>query len=235
MIRSKSAVAAVAVACLALPLSMFATPALAASKPASSTLSKAIVFSDRDDNENEHESDHHEGHHQIPPVIIRPHEGSDDEGDDENEYEDDEGSGSSDDESDDDGNGGFILPGPIDPSNPNPSPQPSNPLTSNNPTGASVSSANYSVSPVAGMPGQPPTLGAQPPASARNLNPEAAPPAQIQQVRGPQRTPADVFMESATVGLLAVGSGALALGGVAGVRAIKFRRNPKGDYFYGDN
>jgi hypothetical protein len=42
-------------------------------------------------------------------------------------------------------------------------------------------------------------------------------------------------MESATVGLLAVGSGALALGGVAGVRAIKLRRNPKGDYFYGDN
>jgi hypothetical protein len=214
---------------LALPLSVFATPALAASKPASSALSKAIVFTDRDDdeNENEDEADHQEGHHQIPPVIIRPHHGGDDEEDGEDE---------GDDEGEDDGEGGFVVPGPIDPSNPTPTSDPSvDPLTMNNPTDTTVSTANYSVSPLAGLPGQPQTRGSQPPTNSRNLNPEAAPPVQIQQVRGPQRTPADVFMESATFGLLAVGSGALALGGVAGVRAIKLRRNPKGDYFYGDN
>lgn len=234
MIRSKSTVAAVAVACLALPLSMFATPALAASKPASSTLSKAIVFSDRDDNENEHESDHHEGHHQIPPVIIRPHEGSDDEGDDQSESGDDGASGSDENESGDDG--GFVLPGPIDPSNPTPIPNPSvDPLTMNNPTGATVSTANYSVTPISGRSGDATALNAQPPGSERSLNPEAAPPAQIQQARSDQRTPADVFVESATFGLVALGAGAMALGGVAGVRAIKLRRNPKGDYFYGDN
>lgn len=235
MIRPKSVVAAIAAACMAIPLSAFATPAFASPLHSAKQANKVVVFAERDEdeNENEHESEHHEGHHQIPPVIIRPHQG-DDEGDDD-DYEDHDGSGSSDDESDDDGEGGFVLPGPIDPSNPNQGPSPStDPLTSNGPTNTSVSTANYSISPVAGAAGQPNALGAQPPATTRNLNPEAAPPVQIQQVRGPQRTPADVFMESATFGLIAVGAGAIALGGVAGARAIKLRRNPKGDYFYGD-
>lgn len=231
MMRSKSAVAAIAAACMAIPLSAFASPALASPAASIKQATKVVVFAERDedDDKDEHESEHHEGHHQIPPVIIRPHQG-DGEGDD-----DDESYGSSDDESDDDGEGGFIIPGLIDPSNPNQDLTPSaDPLISNDPTNASVSTANYSISPVAGAPGQPNAIGAQPPANTRNLNPEAAPPVQIQQVRGPQRTPADVFMESATFGLIAVGAGAIALGGVAGARAINLRRNPKGDYFYGD-
>ncbi|MEY4078657.1 MAG: hypothetical protein RIS80_426 [Actinomycetota bacterium] len=235
MIRSKSAVAAVAVACLAVPLSMFASPALAATKTESLSASKVVIFSERDDEngENEQESDHHEGHHQIPPVIIRPHEG----GHDDANNEDSEDSDDDESEADDD-NGGFVLPGPgVDPV---PVPMPGNdpssaPLVPTDPTGASVNTTGYSVTPVSGAGIDSVDLNQQPGVEARNLNPEAAPPAQIQQVRGPQRTPADVFIESATVGLLAVGSGALALGGVAGVRAIKLRRNPKGDYFYDNN
>lgn len=235
MIRSKSAVAALAVACLAVPLSMFATPALAAVKSDSPIASKMVVFNERDDEdgENEHESDHHEGHHQIPPVIIRPHEGGHDDADE----EDSEGSDDNESESDDD-NGGFVLPGPgVDPfPSPNPSTDPSAaPSVLNDPTGASVSTTAYSVSPVTGLGVESVGMNQQSSAETRSLNPEAAPPAQIQQVRGAQRTPADVFIESATVGLLAVGAGAIALGGVAGVRAIKLRRNPKGDYFYDNN
>ena len=238
MNRSKSAVAAVAVACLALPISMFATPAFAAPSAANKKLPSAVVFAERDheDHDDEDESGHHEGHHQIPPVIIRPHE--------DNEHEDDEDGwsesedGDSEDEDSDDDHGGFVVPGPGLPPGPNPAPgtdPTAMPFVTNDPTGASVTSTGYSVSPVTGLGADSVGLNQQPGAEARNLNPEAAPPAQIQQVRGPQRTPADVFIESATVGLLAVGSGALALGGVAGVRAIKLRRNPKGDYFYDNN
>ena len=241
MFRTKSAVAAVAVACLAFPASLLATPAFAVAPSSVAKVSKVVVFSDRDDDENEHESDHHEGHHQIPPVVIRPHhEDSEDDGDDDGEdgawgsSGEDEG----DDESDDE-NGGFVVPGPaplpgvIDPS-PLPVPAPDQVYALNDPTGASVNSSNYSVSPISGIANDALAVGQPPVSAGRSLNPEAAPPVAIEQVRGPQRTPADVFMESATVGLLAVGAGAVALGGVAGVRAIKLRRNPKGDYFYGD-
>jgi hypothetical protein len=39
-------------------------------------------------------------------------------------------------------------------------------------------------------------------------------------------------MESATLGLAAMAIGGLALGGVAGVRAIRLRKDPNDDYFY---
>ena len=242
MFRTKSAVAAVAVACLAFPATLLATPAFAAAKIESTKVSKVVVFSDRDDDENEHESDHHEGHHQIPPVVIRPHhEDSEDEGDDDGEDGawGSSGDGEGDDNESDDDNGGFVVPGPaplpgvIDPS-PLPAPAPDQVHALNDPTGASVTVSNYSVSPISGIANDALAVGQPPVSAGRSLNPEAAPPVAIEQVRGPQRTPADVFMESATVGLLAVGAGAVALGGVAGVRAIKLRRNPKGDYFYGD-
>lgn len=233
MFRSKSALAVVAAACLAMPATLLASPAFAAQTPSSKTISNVIVFSDRDDDDDDHESDDHDGHHQIPPVVIRPHHGDDhdDEGEDEDE---DGGWGSSDDdenESDDDE--GFTLPGPV----PTPgviAPVPGQLPNPSDPTGASVNSSNYSVNPLGASGPQGLPAGQPPIPEARGLNPEAAPPVAIQQVRGPQRTPADVFMESATFGLLAVGAGAIALGGVAGVRAIKLRRNPKGDYFYGD-
>jgi len=39
-------------------------------------------------------------------------------------------------------------------------------------------------------------------------------------------------MESATLGLAAMAVGALAFGGIAGVRAIRLRKDPQQDYFY---
>lgn len=48
------------------------------------------------------------------------------------------------------------------------------------------------------------------------------------------KTPTDLFVDTAVLGLGAIGSGALVLGGVVGARAIKARRSgEKFDYFYG--
>ena len=48
------------------------------------------------------------------------------------------------------------------------------------------------------------------------------------------KTPTDLFVDSALVGLAAIGSGAMVLGGVVGFRAVKARRSgEKFDYFYG--
>lgn len=46
------------------------------------------------------------------------------------------------------------------------------------------------------------------------------------------RTPADEFFQAATIGLVALGAGALSLGGIAAQRAISLRRNPEADFFY---
>jgi hypothetical protein len=54
----------------------------------------------------------------------------------------------------------------------------------------------------------------------------------MQGVKPATKSPSQIFAESATVGLTAMGVGAIALGGVAGVRAIRLRKNPMGDYFY---
>jgi hypothetical protein len=60
-------------------------------------------------------------------------------------------------------------------------------------------------------------------------------PIMVDQVLPTAKTPTDLFVDSAVVGLGAVGAGALALGTMVGVRAIRSRRSgEKTDYFYGD-
>jgi hypothetical protein len=60
-------------------------------------------------------------------------------------------------------------------------------------------------------------------------------PIMVDQVLPTAKTPTDLFVDSAVVGLGAVGAGALALGTMVGVRAIRSRRSgEKEDYFYGD-
>lgn len=60
-------------------------------------------------------------------------------------------------------------------------------------------------------------------------------PIMVDQVLPTAKTPTDLFVDSAVVGLGAVGAGALALGTMVGVRAIRSRRSgEKEDYFYGE-
>lgn len=60
-------------------------------------------------------------------------------------------------------------------------------------------------------------------------------PIRVDQVLPSVKTPTDVFVDTAVVGLGAVGAGALALGTMVGVRAVRARRSgEKADYFYGE-
>lgn len=86
---------------------------------------------------------------------------------------------------------------------------------------------------------QPEEFGEDLPAEAYQMNSEtgALPgkPIQVDQVKPTVKTPTDLFVDSAVVGLGAVGAGALALGTMVGVRTIRARRNgEKDDYFYGE-
>ena len=226
---SKKQLVALAVAFVVLgtPLAL-AAPASAA--PVSTTASP--IFTDRDhededdeDGEDEDEGDEdgwgHEDNHSLPPVVIRPH------GDDDDEDEDEDG---------DDDEGGFVLPatpGAEPSATPSVAPS-SSPYTSNN----TASGANYSVSPLIPslVPGSP-SLPQSPNANSQvvgagAINPDAAPAIDPASIRTSAKTPADVFMESATWGLVAMGAGALALGSAAGVKSLSARRKPNADYFY---
>lgn len=225
---SKKQLVALAVAFVVLgtPLAL-AAPASAA--PVATTSSPIFTDRDHEDDDDEDEDDEdedgwgHEDNHSLPPVVIRPH-GDDD--DDEDEDDDDE----------DDDEGGFVLPATprVDPSAA-PSVDPSaSPYTSNN----TASGANYSVSPlipslVPGSPSLPQSpSGDGQVVGAGSINPDAAPAIDPASIRTSAKTPADVFMESATWGLVAMGAGALALGSAAGVKSLSARRKPNADYFY---
>ncbi len=245
---ASKAFAAVAAFALALPMSALAAPAFA-STPNNSTkaVSVPVVFAESEgDDEGDHkssgkdsESGHHENHHQIPPVVIRPKDdnksGSGHKDDNQSEGDDNESE-----DGDDDG-GGFVIPGPVPTGAPTPnlsnsgSPAPAPGSTDfgnqgNTDTTGFGQTRSYNVSPVGGV-----SQGSSiEPAEANRgaLNPEAAPPVDIAHIQTSGKTPADVFMESATIALTALGIGAVAMGGVASTRAIRVRRNPKGDYFY---
>ena len=211
---------AVAFAVLGTPLAL-AAPASAA--PISTTSSP--IFTDRahedDDDEDEDEDGWgHEDNHSLPPVVIRPH-GDDDEGDDEG-----------DDEEDGDDEGGFVLPG-------TPGAEPSaDPSASPYDSTSTATGANYSVSPLipSVVPGSPTSplspSGSEQVVGANAINPDAAPAIDPASIRTTAKTPADVFMESATWGLVAMGAGALAIGSAAGVKSLSARRRPNADYFY---
>ena len=221
---------AVAFAVLGTPLAL-AAPASAA--PISPTSKQ--IFTDRDheheDDEDDEDDDDedgwsHEDNHSLPPVVIRPH-GDDDDDDDEyeDEYEDDE-------DRDDDDEGGFVLPA-------TPGAEPSvAPSASPYDSNGTATGANYSVSPLipSVVPGSPTSPlspnGSEQVVGANTINPDAAPAIDPASIRTTAKTPADVFMESATWGLVAMGAGALAIGSAAGLKSLSARRKPNADYFY---
>jgi Ni/Co efflux regulator RcnB len=217
---------AVALAVLGTPLALSASASAATISAATKSTATSPIFTDRDDEDDEDDEDEsdegvwgHEDNHSLPPVVIRPHgddeDEDEDEGDDEYEGDDDEG--------------GFVLPVTpgVDPSvAPSTSPYDSN----RNGTGAT-----YSVSPLlpTGVPASPLVpSGSEQVVGANAINPDAAPAIDPASIRTSAKTPADVFMESATWGLVAMGAGALALGSAAGVKTLSARRKPNADYFY---
>jgi hypothetical protein len=265
MTASKAFAAAALAFALAMSLGALASPAFA-STPNNSTQAASVpadakavsipsIFAEKDKvglkepREDRDKSEREEKHHQIPPVVIRPKDrdkdrdkkpkvesssnaDKDDEVFEDGESEDGEEFEDGEDVGDDDV-GGFVIPGPSATPNPSSTSVSTDPSTGNN--GASpIQPNNYDVSPIGTSTNAVTNQPAEDAATA--LNPEAAPVVNLASVRTSVKTPADVFMESATIALAALGIGAVAMGGVASSRAIRIRRNPKGDYFYdGDN
>lgn len=246
MTASKAFAATALAFALAMPLGAIASPAFA-STPNNSTKAvtvpadaKAVgiplIFAKKDKEgekeprEDRDKADREEKHHQIPPVVIRPKDhGPKKDRDKKPKFE--SSSNADEDEGDDDG--GFVIPGPSATPNPFSTSVSTDPATGNN-VASPIQPNNYDVSPI----GTSTNVGTNQPAedAATALNPEAAPAVNLASVQTSVKTPADVFMESATIALAALGLGAVAMGGVASSRAIRIRRNPKGDYFYdGDN
>jgi hypothetical protein len=64
------------------------------------------------------------------------------------------------------------------------------------------------------------------------FDPNANKPIEMQNVRPNKKTPADVFIESAQIGVGAMAAGAAVLGVTAAVRGAKFRRQAKTDFIY---
>jgi hypothetical protein len=64
------------------------------------------------------------------------------------------------------------------------------------------------------------------------FDPNANRPIEMQNVRPNKKTPADVFIESAQIGVGAMAAGAAVLGVTAAVRGAKFRRQAKTDFIY---
>jgi hypothetical protein len=219
MSKSRIAAAVVAMALVGTPVMLGASAASAASSTGTSDTSPAPSFTvadhDEDEDEADEESGHSEHHGVIPPVVIRPHQ----EGD---EYGEDDG-----DEDDEDEAGGTLPPMPGATPTPGATEDPTRGEEGFVP--AYNQRGQFVVAPL-GAPVANGDPGAAPKVS--KIDPQSAPAISMQGVKPATKTPSDIFMESATVGLTAMGVGAIALGGVAGVRAIRLRRNPTGDYFY---
>lgn len=79
---------------------------------------------------------------------------------------------------------------------------------------------------------RPDTEGAQkgPKAEPKEGQPK---PIELADLKPTKKTPADAFVESATVGVGVMAAGALALGAVAMTRGSKTKRDDKSDYLYG--
>lgn len=64
------------------------------------------------------------------------------------------------------------------------------------------------------------------------INPNKSKPIDVALIRADIKNPSDQFLDSAYLGLGALGVAALGLGAVAGMRAVRSRLSGKSDYFY---
>jgi len=220
MSKSRIAAVVVAMALVGVPVVLGPSAAFAANSNGTSDTSTAPTFTaaDRDEDEDEEgeEGYHHEHHGVIPPVVIRPHQEGDEYGEDDDH-----------DEGDEYGAGSTLPPMPGATPTPGATEEPTRGEEGFVP--AYNQRGQFVIAPL-GSPVANGGPGAAPKVS--KIDPQSAPAISMQGVKPATKTPSDIFMESATVGLTAMGVGAIALGGVAGVRAIRLRRNPTDDYFY---
>jgi hypothetical protein len=93
--------------------------------------------------------------------------------------------------------------------------------------GQKTGSAGHGLGEQLNPPANPETLK-----DAGNADPAGNVPVDPKSIKANQGSPADVFFNSATVGLGVMGAGALALGGFAVRRSIKLRKDPKADFLY---
>ena len=63
-------------------------------------------------------------------------------------------------------------------------------------------------------------------------NPNESEPIDVKLISTSAKSPADRFLESAYLGMGALGAAAVGLGSAAAVRAVRIRRSGKSDYFY---
>lgn len=223
MSKSRITAAVVAMALVGMPVILGSSAAFAATSTGTTDSNPAPSFSaaDRDEDEDEDEDTYEHNHGVLPPVVIRPHQEGDEYGEDEDE------DGDEDDEYGDDDEGAGTLP-PL----PSVTPSPGSSIDPSNANGfgpAYNKRGEFVVAPL-GAPGSGGGPRGGTPVSA--IDPQSAPAISMQGVKTSAKTPSQIFVESATVGLTAMGVGAIALGGIAGVRAIRLRKNPLGDYFY---
>ncbi len=89
--------------------------------------------------------------------------------------------------------------------------------------GASIGRGFVLTTPSGGSVGQVvgPNMGQLANETLTSFDPEQNLPVEIGTSRAGSKTPADIFIESATVGLIAMGIGAISLGAIAGTRAIR--------------
>jgi hypothetical protein len=222
MSKSRITAAVVAMALVGMPVVLGSSAAFAATSTGTTDSTPAPSFSaaDRDEDEDEDEDKYENNHGVLPPLVIRPHQEGDEYGEDEDGDEDD------DEEGDDEEGAGTLPPLPSVTPSPNSSIDPSN---ANGFGPAYNKRGEFVVAPL-GAPGSGGGPRGGTPVSA--IDPQSAPAISMQGVKTSAKTPSQIFVESATVGLTAMGVGAIALGGIAGVRAIRLRKNPLGDYFY---
>jgi hypothetical protein len=64
------------------------------------------------------------------------------------------------------------------------------------------------------------------------FDPNANKPIEMRDMRPSKKTPADVFIESAQIGVGAMAAGAAVLGVTAAVRGVRFRKQAKTDFIY---
>jgi hypothetical protein len=238
MSKARITAAVVAMAMIGLPIAFSASAASAAtssdiSTPSATEEPEFAAAEGGDGESDNHQPNSNDGspknHGAIPPVVIRPHE----DGDTPDAETNDDASGNA-------GDGTMTDPTPnpdlaqitgVDPSMTERNSTAGDPISLT--TAFSTSSRQYVVAPLNA--GQNPAGSKAIGSRVQVIDPQSAPPVQIAGIQTSSKTPADLFMESATLGLAAMAVGALAFGGVAGVRAIRLRKQPNDDYFYDAN
>jgi len=233
--KQKISAMMIAIAFVGLPVVFSGSIANAATSSGASDESGEDNSFESADHDGQDNGDHHQygdhgqtNHHGvIPPVVIRPHEDGDD-------YGFDDGDADNNGVPDDNIGGGVLPPIPGGLPHPGPSATPTPGATlAPSATGASRASTNFVVAPLGvgsnAVSGQ---ATSSTPRKVSAIDPQASPAIELAGVKTSSKTPADIFMESATLGISAMAVGALAFGGVASVRAIRARKNPLADYFY---